>query len=379
MPRGRRRGSPAWVGRGRGARARRSAAAGSRRPTARADRPGADEAPAGGCRARTRGSEADAVVEGTLRAPWKWEKLLVDSAVIGGRERWSRRLAGLDAELRLRLEELREEEPDSPRVAAIERDLANLEHLRRFALPVIERLAALPARASWGEWIEALERLAPMVLRRPERVLGVLAELRALGPIGPVALDEVRDVLAEELATVAERPPAARYGRVFVGTVEQARGRAFDVVFVPGLAERMFPQKPREDPMLLDALRRELGAELATQGDRAQHERLLLRLAVGAATRRRTSPTRASSSPRPGRGCRRSTRWRSSARWPGGSPTRRRSSARRAAAASARLAWPAPDDPARAIDEVEHDLASLGALLRRPAPRRGGAPAISSS
>ena len=34
------------------------------------------------------------VVEGTLKAPWRWEKLLVESAVIGGRDRWQRRLAG---------------------------------------------------------------------------------------------------------------------------------------------------------------------------------------------------------------------------------------------------------------------------------------------
>src|SRR5262249_3730346 len=33
-------------------------------------------------------------------------------------------------------------------------------------------------------------------------------------------------------------------------------------------------------------------------------------------------------------------------------------------AGGAHLAWPAPDDPARAIDPVEHDLASLGTLLR---------------
>src|SRR5262249_10912882 len=37
-------------------------------------------------------SDASPVLEGALRAPWKWEKLLVDSAVIGGRDRWSRRL-----------------------------------------------------------------------------------------------------------------------------------------------------------------------------------------------------------------------------------------------------------------------------------------------
>ena len=314
------------------------------------------------------------VLEGSLRAPWKWERLLVDSAVIGGRERWSRRLTGLAAEQRLRLDELRAEEPDSPRLALIERDLANLEHLERFALPIIERLAALPAQATWGEWIAQLEALAPMTLRRPERVLGVLAELRALGPIGPVALDEVRDVLAEGLATVAERPPAARYGRVFVGTLDQARGRVFDVVFIPGLAERIFPQKPREDPILLDALRQELGGELWTQGDRAQHERLLLRLGVGAATRRvYLSYSRielAEARPRvPSFYAMEVTR-----ALEGRIPDPQTLAREAAAVAGARLAWPAPDDPARAIDEVEHDLASLGAILRlEPREARGRA------
>src|SRR5215470_2750131 len=117
------------------------------------------------------------VVAGTLRAPWRWEQLLVESAVIGGKERWSRRLHGLAAEYRARLAQLREDEPDSPRAAAIERDLANLEHLRRFAVPVIERLTALPREGLWGEWLAALETLAPMVLRQPERVLTVLAAL----------------------------------------------------------------------------------------------------------------------------------------------------------------------------------------------------------
>ncbi|HEY3099037.1 MAG TPA: PD-(D/E)XK nuclease family protein [Methylomirabilota bacterium] len=318
-------------------------------------------------------SEADAtaapdaddhpVVAGTLRAPWRWEQLLVESAVIGGKERWSRRLKGLEAEYRARLAQYREDEPDSPRVAAIERDLANLEHLRRFAVPVVERLTALPTHGTWGEWITALETLAPMVLRRPERVLTVLAALRPLDVIGPVALGEVRDVLTDELTALAERPPADRYGRVFVGTIEQARGRSFEIVFLPGLAERIFPQKPREDPILLDALRRELGAGLATQDERGRRERLLLRLAVGAARRRlhlsysRIEQTEA----RP--------------RVPsfyalevaraltGAVPEPQRMERQAALAAGARLAWPAPDDPARAIDEVEHDLATLRALL----------------
>ena len=332
-------------------------------------RPAAENATAENLETATASPDPDAddhpVVAGTLRAPWRWEQLLVESAVIGGKERWNRRLHGLAAEYRARLAQIREDEPDSPRAAAIERDLANLEHLRRFAVPVIERLTALPREGSWGEWIAALETLAPMVLRRPERVLTVLAALRPLDVVGPVALGEVRDVLAGELTTLAERPPADRYGRVFVGTIEQARGRSFEIVFLPGLAERIFPQKPREDPILLDALRYQLGAGLATQDERGRRERLLLRLAVGAARRRlhlsysRIEQTEA----RP--------------RVPsfyalevaraltGTVPEPQRMEREAAAAAGARLAWPAPDDPARAIDEVEHDLATLRALLAR--------------
>jgi ATP-dependent helicase/nuclease subunit B len=341
---------------------------------ARADHAGPRAEAPGGRRSNDPG--VGAVVEGSLRAPWRWEELLVESAVIGGKDRWSRRLAGLEAEYRMRLEELRKEESDSPRLAALERDLANLGHLRRFALPVIDRLAALPAQAPWGEWLPALEQLAPMVLRRPERVLAVLAELRPLGPIGPVSLPEVREVLADQLASLPDRPPADRYGRVFVGAMDQARGRAFDAVFIPGLAERTFPQKPREDPLLLDSLRErlagvlraqsDLSSRLRTQGDRVKQERLLLRLGVGAATRRLyLSYSRidlAEARPRVASFYALEVTRALAGRIP--DPETMASEA--ASASRARLAWPGPDDPRQAIDPVEHDLSTLGALLREP-------------
>ena len=41
-------------------------------------------------------SDGDApVAAGRLRTPRRWESLLVDASVIGGLDRWSRRLAGL--------------------------------------------------------------------------------------------------------------------------------------------------------------------------------------------------------------------------------------------------------------------------------------------
>src|ERR1700687_6163452 len=94
------------------------------------------------------GEEKDAdrsELAGALCAPWKWEQLLVDAAVIGGKERWARRLDGLQNQFKQELEEHAQEEPDSPRMAGGLRKLRNLQHLRAFAPPVIEELAALPA------------------------------------------------------------------------------------------------------------------------------------------------------------------------------------------------------------------------------------------
>jgi ATP-dependent helicase/nuclease subunit B len=298
-----------------------------------------------------------------MPTPWRWEEYLVEAAVIGGRARWQQRLDGLERELRLRLEELRADDPDSQRIEGIERDLVNVGDLRRFALPVVDFLAECPKQAAWGEWLDLLRRLAPMVLRRPERVLRVLAELQPMAAVGPVSADEVREVLADRLSALELDPPADRYGRVFIAAPDDARGRAFAVVFVPGLAERLFPQRPREDPLLLDAARERLAAALATQGGRIEQERLLLRIATGAARRRvvLSYPRVDVVEARPrvtsfyGLDVVRATR--------GAIPDFEQFERQAAAAAEARLAWPAPRDPARSIDAIERDLSVLGHLL----------------
>ena len=84
-------------------------------------------------------------LEGSLRAPWHWERFLVEAAVIGGQDRWERRLRGLEKELELKRDRVRAEEPEAPRHVSIERDLNNLKHLRRFALPLVGKTEA-PAR-----------------------------------------------------------------------------------------------------------------------------------------------------------------------------------------------------------------------------------------
>ena len=295
----------------------------------------------------------------------------MDAAVIGGKERWGRRLEGLQNQFKQELEEYATEEPDSPRVESIRRKLRNLGHLHAFALPVIEELAALPESATWGEWIAALELLAPKVLRQPERVLAVLADLKPMGPVASVPLSEVQNVLQHWLANLPQQPPESRYGCVLVATPEQARGRSFDIVFIPGLAERMFPQKLREDPLLLDKLRKQLSSDLSVLSDRSQQERLLLQVAIGAARRRLYL-----SYPRlqvaEARGRVPSFYALDVVRSITGHVPDYEVLARDAEQAGAsRLAWPAPSDPSEAIDDAEYDLATVWRLLNTNQPRAG--------
>ena len=229
--------------------------------------------------------DADPVIAGTLQAPAQWEHLLTDAAVIGGAERWERRLIALDHELRLKLEQSAGNAADQ---AHYERELGRLANLQSFALPLIHRLHALPKSASWGEWLEALDELALASLRRPGSVLAVLEELAPMADVGPVGLEEVAIVLSDRLRFLRNEPPLRRGGRVFVAGIEEARGRVFDAVFVPGLAEGVFPRRVAEDPLLLDAYRRDVSPSLAVNRQRREHERLLLSIALGAAEKQFT-------------------------------------------------------------------------------------------
>ncbi len=313
------------------------------------------------------------VIAGTLRAPWRWEALIVDARIIGGGgARWRRRFAGHRRELDRRLADAGREEGTEGQATAtgirLEATLRQLAYLEAFALPVVDTLEEWSATATWGEWLGRFAGLAPRVLRRPAHVLRVLTELQPMAAVGPIGLDEARRVLAARLLTVEAETPSRRYGRVFVGTPSQLRGRAFRVVFVPGLAERLFPQKTREDPLLLDTLRTHLDDGLPTEPQRVRDERDMLRLAVGAAGERLCAsyPRLELSEAR--------------ARVPsfyaldlvraatGEVPAHETLEADARRAGDASLAWPAPSDPAVAVDEVEHDLAVIRRLLDHPDP-----------
>ena len=304
------------------------------------------------------GDAEAAVIRGTLQTPWAWEKLLVDAAVIGGRERWSRRLRGLEAELRLQLADL--DQKEEGRRQHLEREIGRLGNLERFALPLIDRLAALPRQETWGDWIDQLQDLAEAALRQPGSVLSLLDELQTMAEVGPVGLAEVTGVLCDRLRFLRREPAPRRYGQLFIGSIDEVRGRAFDIVFLPGLCEGLFPARAREDPILLDEYRDALAARLRVQNDRVVNERRRLHMACAAARTRLvfSYPRVDAVESRP--------------RVPsfyaleivraayGRLPDLRGFEEKARQSAPSRLDWPAPADPRDAVDDAEFDLATLG-------------------
>ncbi len=309
-------------------------------------------------------SEDSPVVAGTLQAPFNWERLLVDAAVIGGYDRWSKRLRGLEEELTKQIEEITGEE--EVRREYIEKQRTRLTHLTRFALPVVDLLDNLPQAAHWKEWLDALDNLAARTLRHPTHVLAILAELRPMGEVGPVTVDEVVQVLTDRLSFLRDEPLDRRYGKVFVATISEAAGRTFDHVFLPGVSEGVFPRKALEDPLLLDEFRRELDSSLPTGDDRVREERFLLHIAAGAAVKRLFV-----SYPRMDVG-------QGRARVPsfyaldvlraaeGRIPDLGELERRARQTAMSRLGWPSPNEPSDAVDDAEYDLATIGALRHQP-------------
>jgi ATP-dependent helicase/nuclease subunit B len=315
-------------------------------------------------------SDESPVVAGNLRAPFRWERLLVDAAVIGGKERWRKRLAGLHAEFAKQIDELGRE--DENRREYIQSQRTRLGHLSRFALPIIDSLDEFPVSATWGEWIDHLESLASRALREPIHVLSLLGELRPMDEVGPVELEEVRQVLSHRLTFLRNDPSDQPYGKVFVGTITEAAGRSFDIVFVPGVSEGTFPRKSLEDPLLLDEFRVTLDLNLALQDDRVFDERMLLHTAAGAARKKLfvSYPRMDIGQGRP--------------RVPsfyaldvlraaeGRIPDLGELEHRATETSGSLLGWPSPRRAADAVDDTEYDLATIGRLLHLPPPELRG-------
>ena len=289
-----------------------------------------------------------------LPTPYRWEELLGAAWVIRTPARWRQRLRGLGQERRQQIAQLERDEPDSPKIGYYQDQLQQLQELETFALPIIDRLAGWQRKRSWEEWLQEIMALARQALPDPEAIAEKLEELHPLGDIPDVPLTEVVTTLAPELTQLALPPKGHRYGQVLIGNLDEARGRSFALVILPGMAERRFPAPLRPDPLLGDQLLQQ----------QLQQERLAFELALGCS--QRVVATYPRQDQEKGRPLLPSSYFLELC-------GQSYQQAIDQAAAGSRLtpAWPAPKDPTQAVDRQEHALAWY--LKLRENPSKGAA------
>jgi ATP-dependent helicase/nuclease subunit B len=251
---------------------------------------------------RREGFARAAVVEFLATAPLRsaasgdaaeWDRLTREAGIVGGVADWRRGLARLVGRARAGQSVAAPDEAESPGPGPA---VAVVERLSRVVGRLLAALAPLPERAPAATLARGLLRAFVRLSRRDdaEPIGALLATFQALEAIPvPLDLDAFSDLLDAALDAPAQPAPTPRRGRVFVGELSQALGVAFRVLFIPGLVEQSFPAPPRADPILLDAERALLhaqleggrpGLRLATH--RPAEERLLFRLAAAAAEER---------------------------------------------------------------------------------------------
>ena len=120
-----------------------------------------------------------------------------------------------------------------------------------------------------------------------EKICGVIDGLAGLDAIGGRASFETFSRVAESELAGSARPVGRFAGEgVNILSLGQARGITFKAVFMPGLAERVFPAVVRQDPFLSDLERREINKRsggavfIPEKLERLSEEALLFEIAV---------------------------------------------------------------------------------------------------
>jgi RecB family exonuclease len=211
-----------------------------------------------------------------------WARLSGEAGIIGERG-WIEESAALVE--RLRLASGKGEGCGEALAAALEVDTVIGK--------IVHAGEAMRAVASWQGLAKAFSALARELFPEAEDLESACAAVESLAALdrlgSPVSFEEFSRIAEASLANAGRS--AGRFGGegVNILSLAQARGLTFEAVFVPGLAERIFPTAVRQDPFLGDRERRELNAVskgalvLPEKAERLNEEALLFELARASA------------------------------------------------------------------------------------------------
>jgi len=225
--------------------------------------------------------------------PSKWDAISIHASIVEGQKEWEERLGRLRESW---IKKGEEEEEGEGRRRFHKGDIVAIDQLIRFTKELFKFLQQLAASNTWNGKVAALLGAFDNLVGQDEESLLVKQAVRRLSELDTIGISPspgdfarlVDEVLQEETI------PNGRFQRNGPAVVNlmAARGVPFKMLIIPGMAEKSFPPLIRQDAILLDQerkiLNRSLGGKeteplpLKTEG-RLEEERLLYRLAIGAA------------------------------------------------------------------------------------------------
>lgn len=226
----------------------------------------------------------------------RWDSVSRRAGIVEGVEQWRGRLG------RLRQREAEaasgEEAPDW-----LQGRVDDCDSLLAFVDVLARDLERRPERGSWVESLSYIQDLLATYVEGVEAVSGYLDQLAELDRlVGEVEFARFLDVVRAEVKALKagdlDEGQQGAFGRRGVNVLDlsQLRHLRFRAVAVLGLAERVFPPPPQQDPLLLDDERERLndagdfGLPLRARG--ADPEPMQFALAVHAAGERLMLSTR---------------------------------------------------------------------------------------
>jgi ATP-dependent helicase/nuclease subunit B len=193
----------------------------------------------------------------------RWEAISRNASVVHGRAQWEERLAAYDHEL---AERYSRENGGAPPWVADRREA--IAHLASFVGDLAGALEARPGRGRWSAHVDWLLGLLERYVDDAGAIAGAVADLVQLDAItGDVDAAGFLGAVTALLEGLRDRDVlGARQGAfglrgITVVDVNSLRHLGFRAVAIVGVAERVFPPPPREDPLLLDARRQQLEAQ----------------------------------------------------------------------------------------------------------------------
>lgn len=210
------------------------------------------------------------------------------------REHWRRRLT--DRAEYLRAESSTDDDEDDCRRLAREADICVTA--AGFLDGFFSEIDDCMNGATWAEMARRLaalvRRCAPEQDAATDQVLDLISGMARLDVVGTRPRPEqVRLLLARQLAGHSERRGRFLHAGVAVSGIMAARGTRFDVVVLPHMIEKSFPRRAPGASLLTEPDRRALNAAAGRQGwhplplqaARTGEERYLFRVALGSAGR----------------------------------------------------------------------------------------------